>query len=360
MADVSKLVDALSRLTVLEAAELAKLLKERWKPSKAQVLFDDKQRTRTTPMKPGETEFAFYDASARPEYQTYRDLLNGWIEQMPDAGRAELIARFQKGDSLQYRAALAELTVHAALVRQGYRVQLHPACGHPTRRPDFLVQTQDGAPVAFVEVTTFAPATEEVGQSKRDAAIYNALDKVKLPAGWRMGLDIRRHGEKTPSVGKLCNSVEAWAANAVGTDATATPTKLFDADDWSIELTLYGGYRQDIAPDRVIATAMGDVRTLNPETEIRQALELKGKRYGAMTTSYLIVVADCKDELAGGDRIAGALLEAVFGTIVTEVTTQPSGAHTVVDRRLPDGYWGRPGEPKHPNQAVRKRNLIWS
>jgi hypothetical protein len=35
MADVSKLVDELSSLTVLEAAELAKLLKDKWQPSKA-------------------------------------------------------------------------------------------------------------------------------------------------------------------------------------------------------------------------------------------------------------------------------------------------------------------------------------
>jgi hypothetical protein len=110
--------------------------------------------------------------------------------------------------------------------------------------------------------------------------------------------------------------------------ARPPPTKIFDAEDWSIELTLYGGYQQEIVPARVITTAMGDMRTLNPGIEIRQALGLKGRRYGVMTIPYLIVVADCKDELAGGHRIAEALLEAVFGTIVTEVTTHSSGAHT--------------------------------
>jgi hypothetical protein len=94
---------------------------------------------------------------------------------------------------------------------------------------------------------------------------------------------------------------------------------------------------------------MGDMRTLTPEIEIRQALELKGKRYGAMTIPYLIVVADCKDELAGGSRIAGALLEAVFGTVVTEVTTYGTGAHTIADRRVPDGYWGTPQDARNRN-----------
>ena len=108
MADLSKLVNELSSLTKLEAAELARLLDQKWhsatRARSSKMLFDDKQRARTAPMKPGEKEFAFYDASARPEYQTYRDLLNTWIEEMSEDGRAEAIARFQKGNSLQYRA----------------------------------------------------------------------------------------------------------------------------------------------------------------------------------------------------------------------------------------------------------------
>ena len=151
-----------------------------------QTLFEDKKRTRTTPKKPGEGEYVFYDSSARPEYDTYRARLNDWIDEMPEDDRVKAIATFQKGGDLQYKAALAELIVHAALKRQGYDVQVHPACSHPTRKPDFLAQ-KDGKPVAFVEVTSFSPATLEVAQSKRDADVYNALDKAKIPTGWRIG-----------------------------------------------------------------------------------------------------------------------------------------------------------------------------
>jgi hypothetical protein len=145
------------------------------------MLFEAKQRTRTAPKKPGEGEFAFYDSSARREYDLYRNLLNGWIAELPQADRAEIIARFRKGDSLQYQAALAELTTHAALKRQGYSVRLHPACGHPTRKPDFDVQNAQTKSLAIVEVTTFNPAAGEIAQDQRNAAVYNALDKAKLP-----------------------------------------------------------------------------------------------------------------------------------------------------------------------------------
>jgi len=310
------------------------------------MLFKARQRTRTEPKKPGEGDFAFYDSSARPEYELYRGLVNGWIEELPEPDRVEIVSRMQKGDGLQYQAALAELATHAALKRQGYKIALHPTCNHPTRKPDFEVQNADAKPIAIVEVTTFNPAQDEIAQGQRDAAVYNALDKVKLPAGWRIGLDIVKHGEKPASLSKICKAVEAWAAQAAGDDPFATPTKTFDSDDWSIEIMLHGGFKKDVPPERMIATAMGDMRIIKPHEEIREAIQFKGSRYGAMTLPYLVVVADCKDELLGG-RIGDAALEAMFGTIVTDVWTGDDGKTVMKDRRAADGYWGTPDAPKH-------------
>ena len=64
-------------------------------------------------------------------------------------------------------------------------------------RPGSLIswlQNAEAKPVAVVEVTTFNLAQDEIAQGQRDAAVYNVLDKAKLPAGWRIGLDIVKHG----------------------------------------------------------------------------------------------------------------------------------------------------------------------
>jgi hypothetical protein len=310
------------------------------------MLFRIKQRTRTEAKIPGEGDFAFYDSSARPEYDLYRDLVNGWIEELPEPDRAEIISRMEKGDSLQYQAALAELTTHAALKRQGYNVRLHPICSHPTRKPDFEVQTAEAKPIAILEVTTFNPAQDEIAQGQRDATVYNALDKAKIPAGWRIGLDIVRPGKRPASLSKICKAVEAWAAEVAGDDPLAMPTKIFDADDWSIEIMLHGGFKKVVPSVRMIATAMGGARIIKPHEEIRDAVKFKGSRYGAMTLPYLIVVADCKEELRGG-RVGDAALEAMFGTIVTDVWTDKNGKTVTKDRRAADGYWGTPDAPKH-------------
>ena len=64
----------------------------------------------------------------------------------------------------------AELLVYATLRKQGYTVEVHPACGHPSRKPDFLAKDDTGA------------------------AVYNGIDRVKLPAGCRLGIEILKHG----------------------------------------------------------------------------------------------------------------------------------------------------------------------
>jgi hypothetical protein len=55
----------------------------------------------------------------------------------PEAERKDAVARFRKGGTLAYQAALAELLVHATLRKQGYTVEIHPACGNKSRRPNF-------------------------------------------------------------------------------------------------------------------------------------------------------------------------------------------------------------------------------
>ncbi len=312
-------------------------------------IFVKKERTRVEPKKQGEGDFEFYNSSARPEYDTYRALVNSWLSEMPEAGHAEMVARCQTGTDLQYKAALAELTAHAALKRQGYSMDLHPTCGHPTRKPDFRVRKSDRTPVAIVEVTTFTPASPEIAQSRRDADVHNALDKARLPESWRLGLDIVEHGDKPASLNRIRAEVEKWAVEAVGNDPMAMPSKTFDYEGWSIELTLYGGFKTGGPIEHAIASSMGNIREIKPALEIRQAVESKGSRYGAMSDPYLIVVADCKDELPGGKHNGTALVEAMFGDIITRASKDAAGKTVVTDVRQANGYWGLPDKPKHCN-----------
>lgn len=156
-----------------------------------------------------------------------------------------------------------------------------------------------------------------------------------------------RHGDKPASLNRIRGDVEKWAGEVVDSDPMATPSKTFDCEGWSIELTLYGGFDKEKPAERAIASSMGDVRVIEPELEIRQAVEGKGSRYGAMTQPYLVVVADCKDELGGGANNGEALVEAMFGIIISRTTTGANGKLILENARSTDGYWGTPENPKH-------------
>jgi ribosomal protein L7/L12 len=54
MADLQKIVDELSDLTVLEAADLSKMLKEKWNGERLTMLFEERERTRHEHLRRGE------------------------------------------------------------------------------------------------------------------------------------------------------------------------------------------------------------------------------------------------------------------------------------------------------------------
>ena len=313
------------------------------------MLFEDKERTRTGPMLQGELEYAYYDSSARPPYAIYRALINGWIERLPEAERAEAVARFRGAANASYQAALAELVIHESSLQQGFTPELHPLGAHPTRRLDFLVRTNNQAVAAYIEVTSINPTPEWVARNNQEAAIYNAIDKVALPAGWRLGYAVERRGQNNPNLNTLKTQIEAWAEASTVNAAEEIPTRLFDAADWQIELTLFGGFDPSVKIDRAIVTAAGELRILQPDRKICQALELKGNRYGALDAPYLIVVADNKDELPGGNHNATALLDAVFGSVVARFAQQDDGQMIAHEERQHNGYWGVNGNPRHRN-----------
>jgi hypothetical protein len=162
-------------------------------------------------------------------------------------------------------------------------------------------------------------------------------------------MDIVKHGAKTPSLRKLRDSIEKWAASFKEIKPDDPPSKIFEIDDWKIEIILFRGFREDVESPHAIATAMGDARMVSAESEIRQALSTKGKRYGELHAPYLIVVADCKEELAGGEHNDDALIDAVFGTVVTQTRVLENGKYATKNVRLDDGYWGHPDTARHKN-----------
>jgi hypothetical protein len=204
MADVQKIVNDLSKLTVLEAAELAKMLEEKWRSAGSNdgltKLFEDHPRTRTEPLGRGDDLFEFYDSCARPGYDEFRSIVNGWLAEMPAEARGELITRMRDGGNREFQSSLCELAVHAFIIRSGYKAVLHPQVPGSTKHPDFAATDQEGNVVAYIEVTTVNPPDAQTAEVNRENPVYNAIDGAKLAAGSCLGYRLVRAGKNSPCV----------------------------------------------------------------------------------------------------------------------------------------------------------------
>lgn len=316
------------------------------------ALFEEKERTRRSPRRSGEPCFDFYDSSGRNPYVVYRDLVNGWIAEFPSSEQLELISRMKNRNDAQYEQALAEIVTYIALKRLGHEVEIHPACPHPTNKPDFLVKDTSGVALAYVEVTSFGPDVRTVARDNREAAIYNGLETVDLPPGWLMGYEVRKHGQTAPSVNKLKSEVELWARNECGDDARVTPRRTFAAQDWEFDLTLLGGFNKEKNYEGKIGAAMMGLRSVSPHLDLRVALENKARKYGIQETPYLIVVADCKGSIPVGDHVEDALIDGLFGSPSVRFRRLADGSMETYDERTADGFWGRYGDPRNTNVSA--------
>jgi len=146
-------------------------------------LFEDRERTRQEPLRPGERLIDFYDEVGRNGYEEFRSILNGWLLEIEDAHRSELISRMRNGGNGAFRAAVCELMIHALLLKLGHKTAIHPDVPGSKKHPDFALIDEKDKVLCYVEVTTVNRASAEESELNREATIYNAINAARLPAG---------------------------------------------------------------------------------------------------------------------------------------------------------------------------------
>ena len=349
MADLRKIADDLSKLSVLEAANLAKMLEEKWGGggsglASTLLLFAERERTRKEPLRRGEPLFDFYDSCAGPGYSDFRSVVNSWLAKMPPNDRNTLISRMRYGGDREFGASLAELSLHAFILGSGCRPSPHPELPGSTKRIDYIATDQRGAPLAYVEVTTVNPPAAQEAEKNRENPAYNAINAAKIPAGSMLGYKLVQAGKTSPALRPLVADVERWARDNALAAKTKEVRRLFTAGDWVVELELYSG-GTNLEPSQAIGVAQMRGGVIAPHRDLRDALYEKTRKYGELDKPYLIAVADGKDQLFGKNSIHSALTEAVFGD---ELVHFKGGEAQIAHAK--NGFWHGPKGPR--NQHV--------
>jgi hypothetical protein len=297
------------------------------------LLFSDRPRSRAESLRRGELLFDFYDECARTGYDEFRSVMNGWFSEVDAAHHSDFFSRMQRGGNQAFGDCLCELIIHALLRRLGYNVDVHPTLEGRSTRPDFALTSGSGERIAYVEVKTIHITEEHTAQGNRENPVYNSIDGIALPPGCILDYELVRGGTHSPRLAPLVADITQWAIEQAVAARTQTVYRRFSAGDWVIELGLFsaGGASQ---ASRAIGSAGLGGGFVTPHRDIRKALNLKARKYGALDAPYLIVVADGKDQLSGTDEIRDAITEAVFGDEVVEV-----GQGQIRERYVQNGFW---------------------
>jgi len=307
-------------------------------------LFENKARTRTEPLRPGEGRFEFYDERSGPSFDLFREIINRWIAELPHENIPKFITRMNSGE---FDSALPELTAHTMLKRLGYSVEMHPEIPGVSKRPDFLVRNGDNNPLFYIEVTTINHSDGRVAHDNREAPIINALDRASLPERCWLSYNLLQAGSASPRIATLVADVERWARAAVAAgEATPEdiPTQNFQTGDWTIEISLIIGAERR-GRGRSIGGRMLAGGWLAPSEDIRGALKTKRSRYGKQfEIPFVIVIADLTETFFfGRDFLKDAIYDAFLGDMKYQVTLLADGTRSEGNTRSGNGFWSDRG-----------------
>ena len=152
-------------------------------------LFDDKPRNYTNPARRTETTYSFLDRSSKPEFERVRDMLERWVERLPEKQRRDTVATMRRNppgsqeEAIQFNATFFELFLHEFLLGTGGKVVKDPMIDELT--PDFQVTEElaDGSQLTYV-VEAKDIDLERGTKLERDwneLTVLDTLDEINSP-----------------------------------------------------------------------------------------------------------------------------------------------------------------------------------
>ena len=163
-------------------------------------LFDDKPRNYTKPALRAETTYSFLDRSSKPEFNRVRDMLERWVEQLPEKQQRDTVAKMRRNppgsseDEIQFNAAFFELFLHEVLLGTGGEVVVEPMIDGLTPDLEVTEELADGSQLTYVAEAKDIDL-ERGTKLERDWKELSVLDTIDEINSSDFRLDIRMNGK---------------------------------------------------------------------------------------------------------------------------------------------------------------------
>jgi hypothetical protein len=305
--------------------------------------FDDIERADVEPASHLISRADYLNASARPEAERVRALVDQLLEGYPADKRGALIRRIRSGDDSRHRSGWFELLLHGLMIARGFDVlDIEPAMPGG-RSPDFLVRAPDGREFFLEATVAEGEIGADPGADRRMRDVLQALDQVRSTDFF---LNLHHRGVPTQPVrlGRLRAQVQAFIDGldyeaVVANLAEQRSAPIFQATEHglALKITVVPKNLRQLG-GRAIGGRMLPGRFVQPNVPIKSAVESKAGRYGQLDRPYIIAVCALEDFAN-----AEAAIDGLFGT--NQLLIADDGDHRWGRNR--DGAWFGPGGPVH-------------
>ncbi|MFA0896997.1 hypothetical protein [Vibrio cholerae] len=305
-------------------------------------VFDNVERTDDSPKRNTESDFIFYNRSARLEIAKIRDVIEDYVNNYPYEEINELISRFRSGNDVHFRSASFELFLHESLIRQGFTLTPHPVLSNGSPyKPDFLVSDSDGHCFYLEAVLATEKNELDRGGEARKGAVLDTLSKFPH-SNFIIALDDEGSPQNPPSGKKLKNQIHAWL-DSLDPDEIHKKIESEGFDSIMPMIWSHEEWHLQIRPIPLKPEQRGKSSTLigiggmgggwiDAWSPIRDAIKFKGGKYGFLEIPFVVAVNLDSFHL---DRIDE--MQALFGQ---EQFVFKSGTNAEPEmRRAPNGAW---------------------
>ncbi len=325
-------------------------------------LFDDFQRTYEGFKEPRESNYAFLNRSARPEYEHIRHVLEQWFLGYPEQHRHALRASFRSRTESTHLGAFFELYCHELLKQQGFLVQAQQIVDQTVGRPvDFLVLSTE-TPLFYVEATLAADSNASSTSQKLLWQLQDTLNELNEPL-FQVSLEVESESIHSLPTTQIRRDIHRWL-QTLDSDEVARrerddrPYYYFEREGWKIIfLAIPRAVEERGKPGNTVLYQLSVPQWSQPQSSLSVALESKADQYGELQLPYIIAV-----DMVAMTSFGSDIGKVLFGQEVFLINTRSEEMTVTRSPLLPDrpseenGLWFARRGPR--NQQVSAVLLV--
>jgi hypothetical protein len=322
-------------------------------------LFDDIERTSLEPSNLNESEFDYYNRSARKDIQTIRTKLEEWFRLIPDCEKNEIKSRIKK----KFDDVFYELFLYNLFANLGFQITIHPTVPSSNNKPDFLIKKGD--------LEIYVEAKISKGKSNKEEALermknhfYDAINRISTENFILQIEELQFISCNQPQTKNIVSKIEN-ILDSLDPDMVEENTKTNGYRDYKIEYNdqdihlvlnplAVSKSKRGKSSRRAVGVFPIEIFYGGGEESIRESINRKAKRYGDLDKPFIICINALSFKTSSSDDVDSA----IWGTLAFPIDdNQSSSVKNSVHK--PDGVFYDKNGPRRKHLTAVLVNKVF-